>query len=130
LRALGLARGRHHARARLTVSGSPYRWRTKSEEWWYAVVVPELRTCRVSFQDAEGIAHSVEVTAQSTFEAAALAIKAFRGAEWIEGGPGVGQFWRSRSRSRSQSTGSRCENSRHGWRRMAGRRRSKRPSSG
>jgi len=24
------------------------------------------------------------------FEAAALAIKAFRGAEWIEGGPGVG----------------------------------------
>jgi hypothetical protein len=54
------------------------------------VVVPELRTCRVSFQDAAGIAHSVEVTAQSLFEAAALAIKAFRAADWMESGPGAG----------------------------------------
>ncbi len=53
------------------------------------MVVPELRTCRVSFQDAEGIAHSVEVTAQSLFEAAVLAIKAFRAAEWMESGPGT-----------------------------------------
>ncbi len=52
--------------------------------------VPELRTCRVSFQDAEGIAHSVEVTAQSLFEAAALAIKAFRAAEWMQSGPASG----------------------------------------
>ncbi len=52
--------------------------------------MPELRTCRVSFQDLDGIAHSVEVTAQSLFEAAVLAIKAFRAAEWIESGPGSG----------------------------------------
>ena len=54
------------------------------------LVVSELRTCRVSFQDTEGIAHSVGVTAQSLFEAAALAIKAFRAAEWMQSGPGVG----------------------------------------
>jgi hypothetical protein len=54
------------------------------------LVVSELRTCRVSFQDTEGIAHSVEVTAQSLFEAAALAIKAFRAVEWMQSGPGVG----------------------------------------
>lgn len=54
------------------------------------MAVPELRTCRVSFQDPAGIGHSVEVTAESLFEAAALAIKAFRGAEWMDAGPGVG----------------------------------------
>jgi hypothetical protein len=42
----------------------------------------------VSFQDTNRIAHSVEVTAESLFEAAALAIKAFRAAEWMESGPG------------------------------------------
>ena len=52
------------------------------------MIVPELRTCRVSFQDTAGIAHCVEVTAESLFEAAALAIKAFRTAEWMESGPG------------------------------------------
>ncbi len=56
----------------------------------YAAVVPELRTCRVSFQDVQGVAHSVEVTAQSLFEAAVLALKAFRAAEWMESGPGSG----------------------------------------
>jgi hypothetical protein len=50
--------------------------------------VPELRTCRVSFQDTHGIAHSVEVTAESLFEAAVLALRAFRTAEWMESGPG------------------------------------------
>jgi len=50
--------------------------------------VPELRTCRVSFRDTEGVAHSVDVTAQSLFEAGVLAIKAFRAAEWMPAGPG------------------------------------------
>jgi hypothetical protein len=62
--------------------------RTKGEHLCYAVLVPELRTCRVSFQDTEGMAHSVEVAAQSLFEAAVLAIKAFRAAEWMQCGPG------------------------------------------
>jgi hypothetical protein len=53
-------------------------------------IVAELRTCRVSFEDMDGIAHSVEVTAQSLFEAAALALKAFRAAEWMPSGPAPG----------------------------------------
>ncbi len=52
--------------------------------------MPDLRTCRVSFQDPAGVAHCVEVTAQSLFEAVVLAVKAFRGAEWMESGPGMG----------------------------------------
>ncbi len=47
-----------------------------------------MRTCRVSFQDPGGLVHSVEVTAASLFEAVALAVKAFRSAEWMESGPG------------------------------------------
>ena len=47
----------------------------------------ELRTCRVSYQDPGGLVHSVEVTAGSLFEAAALAVKAFRTAEWMDSGP-------------------------------------------
>jgi hypothetical protein len=54
------------------------------------VVVRELRTCRVSFQDTDGVVHCVEVAAHSLFEAAALAIKAFRSAEWMPSGPGLG----------------------------------------
>jgi hypothetical protein len=52
------------------------------------VLVPELRTCRVSYQDVGGVVHSVEVAAESLFEAAVLAMKAFRAAEWMESGPG------------------------------------------
>ncbi len=51
--------------------------------------VAELRTCRVSFQDAEGVAHGVEVAATSLYEAVVLALKAFRGSEWMESGPGM-----------------------------------------
>ena len=34
--------------------------------------------CRVSYRDAEGIEHAVEVTAASLYEAVALAINRFR----------------------------------------------------
>ena len=54
----------------------------------YSRLVAELRTCRVSFRDHGGLVHSVEVTAASLFEAAALAVKAFRTAEWMDSGPG------------------------------------------
>jgi hypothetical protein len=50
--------------------------------------VAELRTCRVSFQDPGGLVHSVEVIAASLFEAVALAVMAFRSAEWMDSGPG------------------------------------------
>jgi hypothetical protein len=40
--------------------------------------------CSVSFKDERGIRHTVEVEAESLFEAAILAVRAFRKAEWIQ----------------------------------------------
>jgi hypothetical protein len=42
----------------------------------------QSRECVVSFRDREGVEHVAEVTAESLFEAAALALNQFRGAEW------------------------------------------------
>lgn len=47
-----------------------------------------LRSCRVTVQDMEGIAHSVEVTAESLYEAVAQGLAALRRNDWIEGFPG------------------------------------------
>src|SRR6266436_3776569 len=43
------------------------------------------RSCRVTIQDLEGIAHTVEVTAESLYEAVAQGLAALRGHEWIAG---------------------------------------------
>lgn len=40
------------------------------------------RTCTVSFTDAHGIKHSVELTADSLFEAAAVGLKILRAGDW------------------------------------------------
>ena len=40
------------------------------------------RTCTVSFVDVRGIRHSVELTAGSLFEAAAMGLKVLRGGDW------------------------------------------------
>jgi len=40
--------------------------------------MPEIRSCRVSYQDQEGIRHSVEVTAETLYEAAVLGMKALQ----------------------------------------------------
>jgi hypothetical protein len=40
------------------------------------------RTCTVSFTDTRGIKHSVDVTADSLFEAAVLGVKVLRAGEW------------------------------------------------
>jgi hypothetical protein len=45
--------------------------------------VPE-RSCAVSFVDGRGIRHSVEVQAESLYEAAVLGVKAFRTDPWLE----------------------------------------------
>ena len=42
----------------------------------------ELRLCRVSVSDMEGVRHSVEVTASTLYEAVALGLAAIRGEEW------------------------------------------------
>ena len=41
-----------------------------------------LRTCRVTGRDANGIVHSVEVTADSLYEAVGNALRAFQGTDW------------------------------------------------
>src|ERR1043165_7810537 len=45
--------------------------------------MPELRSCRVSYQDLDGIKHSVEVTAESLYEAAVVGMTALRAAGWM-----------------------------------------------
>lgn len=48
------------------------------------------KVCRVSFKDFEGVRHSVEVVAESVFEASALALSALSKHEWVEKiGPGT-----------------------------------------
>ena len=43
-----------------------------------------MAVCRVSFSDSSGIEHTVEVTADSLYEAAALAIVEFRKSGFVE----------------------------------------------
>ena len=43
-----------------------------------------LRTCTVSYKDPEGIRHSVEVPADSLYETAALGLRVFHAAEFLE----------------------------------------------
>jgi hypothetical protein len=43
-----------------------------------------LRICRVSRRDARGIEHTIEVSAQSLYEAVAQALRLFREDDWIE----------------------------------------------
>jgi hypothetical protein len=46
--------------------------------------------CRVSFKDAGGIIHAVEVRAESMYEAAVLGLKALKRSNWIHViGPGT-----------------------------------------
>ena len=47
-----------------------------------------LKTCIITFTDFEGSRHSVEVMADSLYEAAALALKAMAQAEFIDPSPG------------------------------------------
>jgi hypothetical protein len=51
--------------------------RTKSE---HAIrrSVGTRKSCTVSFRDSEGIQHSVEIGAETLYEAAVLALKSFR----------------------------------------------------
>ena len=43
-----------------------------------------LRICAVSLVDERGIRHTVEVQAESLFEAAVLGVRTFKGDPWIE----------------------------------------------
>jgi len=43
-----------------------------------------VRACTVSFKDARGLRHGVEVDAESLYEAVVLAVRSFRADPWIE----------------------------------------------
>jgi hypothetical protein len=43
-----------------------------------------IRTCRVTCRDAQGVERTVEVTAQSLYEAVAQALRIFRDDDWSE----------------------------------------------
>jgi hypothetical protein len=44
--------------------------------------VPDVRSCVVSYRDFEGITHSIEVTAETLYEAAILGMKAMKVGRW------------------------------------------------
>ena len=44
--------------------------------------MPELRACVVSYQDLDGVTHSVEVTAETLYEAAILGMQALKVPRW------------------------------------------------
>jgi len=44
-----------------------------------------MKSCRVTISDMEGVAHSVEVTAATLYEAVALGLRELQGNEWVEG---------------------------------------------
>ena len=45
----------------------------------------EVKSCRVTIFDMEGVAHTVEVTAATLYEAVALGLKQIRHDDWVEG---------------------------------------------
>lgn len=44
----------------------------------------EVKSCRVTISDREGVIHSVNVTAATLYEAVALGLRQIRGHEWVE----------------------------------------------
>ena len=50
----------------------------------------QVRSCRVTIQDMDGVSHTVEVTAATLYEAVAQGLAAIRGNEWVGGiAPGL-----------------------------------------
>jgi hypothetical protein len=43
-----------------------------------------VRACRITCRDAQGVEHTVQVTAQSLFEAVAQALRIFREDDWSD----------------------------------------------
>jgi hypothetical protein len=59
-------------------------WRRKSEYGSFVFVMP-VRSCRVSIKDMDGVKHTVQVTAETLYEAVALGLVAIRGNDWVMG---------------------------------------------
>jgi len=43
-----------------------------------------VRTCKVSCRDPQGVEHTVEISAQSLYEAVAQTLRVFREYEWCD----------------------------------------------
>jgi hypothetical protein len=43
-----------------------------------------VRSCRVTINDMDDISHTVDVTAETLFEAVALGLAAIRGRDWVD----------------------------------------------
>ena len=56
-------------------------WRTKGE--YGNLPIMPARSCRVTIRDMDGIAHTVDVTATTLYEAVAQGLAALRGNEWV-----------------------------------------------
>ncbi len=54
-----------------------------------------VRSCRVTIKDLEGVKHTVEVTAETLYEAVALGFVAIRGNDWVTASPRVRTLFRS-----------------------------------
>jgi hypothetical protein len=59
-------------------------WRRKNEYDSFTFVMP-VRSCRVTIKDLDGVKHTVEVTAETLYEAVALGLVALRGNDWVMG---------------------------------------------
>ncbi|MGC1687376.1 MAG: hypothetical protein WA734_17250 [Candidatus Acidiferrales bacterium] len=46
-----------------------------------------VRSCRVTISDMSGLAHSVQVSAATLYEAVALGLAAIRSSDWVDGIP-------------------------------------------
>lgn len=57
-------------------------WRIKSENAIVGCMV--VKTCRVTCRDSLGVAHTVDVTAQTLYEAVAQALRLFRENDWAD----------------------------------------------
>jgi len=44
----------------------------------------EVKSCRVTVRDMEGVAHTVDVAAATLYEAVAVGLKNIRGNDWVE----------------------------------------------
>jgi hypothetical protein len=57
------------------------RRKSESNKLW---IVPDFRTCLVSYMDLEGVKHSVKITAGSVFEAAVVGMNAMKVAGLVQ----------------------------------------------
>ena len=79
-----------------------------------------LRTCTVSCADARGYEHSVEVTADSLYEAVTQGLRAFRANDWVDD-IGRGQTISVVVRQPEIKHKCSCGSSSAGWNRKAAR---------